>query len=143
MPPFGPGTEVQPCDGGWHLVTSGGWQVSVAPDGLLMLPRHIHPREWEDFVAAGRAAIEVGARIIAQNEENGRADDRTLPSRRALVTEGGVPPGAVRMMTQAGSNPAPRAVGRNIRQSGAPAGAPGTVPRYGAPQARRPSPGAQ
>ena len=35
--------------GDWHLVTYGTWQISIGPDGLIMLPRHLHPREHEDF----------------------------------------------------------------------------------------------
>jgi len=46
---------------GWSLVTHGTWEVSVAPDGLLMLPRHLVPSEVADFVAAIQEAAKVGA----------------------------------------------------------------------------------
>lgn len=53
---------------GWHLVEHGSWQVSVAPDGLLMLPRHLHPDEVNDFVRTIQAAAPVGKAVIVANE---------------------------------------------------------------------------
>lgn len=144
-----PGTpSIQSLDSGWHLVTHRTWQVSVGPDGLLMLPRHIHPREWDDFVAAGAAAIKLGHDIIAKNEHAAVGDDRSpTMSRRALVTEGGVPEGAVRMMTRPGANaPAHTSAigGRGARQSTSqagplPAGTQGIPVRARAPQAKKPT----
>jgi hypothetical protein len=84
--------------GDWQLVTHGTWQISVGPDGLLMLPRHLHPREWDDFVAAGTIAKQVGNDVIAANSHKARKDNRRLPTRRgAIVTEGEPPAGTVRM----------------------------------------------
>lgn len=96
--------------GVWHLVTYGAWQVSVSPDGLLMLPRHLHPREWADFAAAGAIAADVAAKVVADNEAKGSLDDRSLPSGRAIITEGPPPAGAMRMITTPGPNqPSPQA----------------------------------
>lgn len=60
---------VKAYEEGWHLVEAGTWQVSVAPDGLLMLPRHLHPSEVADFCAAAMAAADVGHEVIKANEE--------------------------------------------------------------------------
>jgi hypothetical protein len=89
--------------GDWHLVTYGGWQISVAPDGLLMLPRHLHPRECDDFVGAVTAAAKVGAQVIADNQARGETDDRSLPP-TVIVREGPPPAGARRMVTATGPN---------------------------------------
>jgi hypothetical protein len=109
---------VRKVEGNWHLVEYGTWQVSVAPDGLLMLPRHLHPDEVDDFVNAILAASEVGQKVKTDNEKAAEGDDRTLPASSVLVTEGGVPPGAVRVKTAAGSNPDPLprgSIGRRTR----------------------------
>src|SRR4051812_23715282 len=103
---------------GWKLVEYGTWQVSVGPDGLLMLPRHLHPDEVDDFVNAILAAGEVGRKIKTDNASAAQSDDRSLPASTILVTEGGVPPGAVRINTSAGSNPEPQprgSIGRRTR----------------------------
>ena len=86
--------------GDYHLVTYGTWEISIAPDGLLMLPRHLHPREVADFVACAAVAADVGADKIADNERKA-AENKTvgLSGRRAIVTEGPPPAGAVRMKT--------------------------------------------
>jgi hypothetical protein len=81
--------------GGWRLVTAGSWQISVGPDGLLLLPRHLHPGEVEDFVSAVTTAAEVGTRIRAINEEQARSDNRSPASRSARVQQRGTSPGAV------------------------------------------------
>jgi len=53
--------DVTRLNNGWTLVRHGSWEVSVAPDGLIMLPRHLQPDEVEDFVAAiARAAVVAG-----------------------------------------------------------------------------------
>jgi hypothetical protein len=111
--------------GVWHLVTYGGWQISVAPDGLLMLPRHLHPREWADFVAAGSVAVQVGTKVIADNEARAKTDDRSLPAARAIIREGPPPPGAARMLTTPGPNQPPRqqsTIGRARRNGVRPRG---------------------
>jgi len=84
----------------WHLVTHGTWEVSVGPDGLLMLPRHLHPREVDDFIAAAAIAAQIGADIIAENGQKSRKDVRLRATARrggAIVTEGEPPDGTVRM----------------------------------------------
>ncbi len=91
-----PQAKIMQFEGGWHAVTYQRWQVSVAPDSLIMLPRHLKPTEVEDFIAAVRAAAEVGLQVKAANEFNAQNDDRSL-ARRTYIAEGGVPPGAVRM----------------------------------------------
>jgi outer membrane biosynthesis protein TonB len=84
--------------GDWQLVTHGTWQISVGPDGLLMLPRHLHPHEVDDFIAAATIAKQVGADVIAANNHKARKDNRRLSTRRgAIVTEGEPPAGTVRM----------------------------------------------
>ena len=96
--------EVERIATGWHLVTFGSWQVSISPDGLLMLPRHVKPSEVEEFVGACLAAAEVGAQVQAENAERGSKDDRSRPSRAVMTTTGGVPPGYTRVPTVAGQN---------------------------------------
>lgn len=88
----------------WHLVEYGTWSVSVGPDAVIMLPRHVPPTDVPDFVGAMLAAAEVGHKIKADNEAAGAKDDRSRPARRAIVKEGGVPDGAMRMPTKAGPN---------------------------------------
>lgn len=84
--------------GDWQLVTHGTWQISVGPDGLLMLPRHLHPREVDDFIAAATIAKQVGTDVIAANSHKARKDNRRVSARRgAIVTEGDPPAGTVRM----------------------------------------------
>lgn len=58
----------------WHLVENGAWQVSVAPDGLIMLPRHLHPEEVADFCAAVTAAADVGNKVVLDNQTAAEAD---------------------------------------------------------------------
>lgn len=53
--------DVTRLPNGWSLVRAGTWEVSIAPDGLIMLPRHVQPDEVDDFVAAMVRAAEVGA----------------------------------------------------------------------------------
>jgi hypothetical protein len=96
----------------WHLVEYGTWSVSVGPDAVIMLPRHVSPADVTDFVGAMLAAAEVGHKIKADNEAAGAKDNRSLPSRRAIVREGGVPPGAMRMPTTAGPNSPSGSIGR-------------------------------
>jgi hypothetical protein len=83
--------------GDWTLVTYGSWQISVGPDGLPHLPRHLHPREWADFAGAMAVAVDVGNDIMTSNEEKGKADTINRPSRRAVVTQGPPPEGTTRM----------------------------------------------
>ena len=52
-------------DDGWHHPQRGTWQVSVAPDSLIQLPRHLKPEEVEDFIHAVRDAAKVGAEVKA------------------------------------------------------------------------------
>lgn len=88
-------------DGGWHLVESDGWSVSVGPDGLLMLPRHITPEELAPFMSAMQKAAKVGARVKAQNEAAAKRKTRT-PAEQFVSTvlvsaSGQVPEGAIRL----------------------------------------------
>jgi hypothetical protein len=94
--PAPPAAKVQKV-GAWHLVTRGSWQVSVGPDGLLMLPRHLHPDEWDEFVASAEIAKDVGQQVIAANNAKEQAAPTGLSSRRAIVTQGPPPAGTVRM----------------------------------------------
>lgn len=83
-------------EGGWHSVTYGMWQVTIAPDSLIMLPRHLRPDEVDDFVAAVQEAKHVGLKIKADNEALAE-NDQIVPWARNLITEGGVPAGATRV----------------------------------------------
>jgi hypothetical protein len=103
--------------GDWHLVTYGAWQISVAPDGLLMLPRHLHPDHVADFAACAQVAVDVGRDVIAANEARvSRApSSRRLSSRRAVVTQGPPPEGTTRMrQTSAAARAA--SIGRGKRR---------------------------
>ena len=92
----------------WRLVTVDTWQISISPDGLIMLPRHLHPRECPDFVAAVSAAAIVAAGVVAANALRGARDDRSLPRGQAIVREGPDrhtrQPGLVPMLTTPGPN---------------------------------------
>ena len=90
--------------GDWKAVRCGNWEISVSPDGLLMLPRHLHPREFADFVKAGTHAAKIGAEMIAANQQRAQGDDRSIPDARAIVTEGRPPAGMMPMLVTAGPN---------------------------------------
>jgi hypothetical protein len=83
----------------WHLVRFGTWEISVAPDGLLMLPRHLAPNEVTDFCNCALAAAEVGQKVQEENRaRTTEVDLENLPDgSRAIVTEGPPPPGATRV----------------------------------------------
>ncbi|MEZ0357335.1 hypothetical protein [Mycobacterium sp. SA01] len=83
--------------GEWHLVTANNYQVSIGPDALVMLPRHIHPREIPDFISALTVAAAVANAVYTGNIEAAKDDDRALAQRNAYVTAGGTPAGTVRM----------------------------------------------
>jgi hypothetical protein len=90
--------------GTWHLVEYGGWQISVAPDGLLMLPRHLHPTEVEEFCAAALAAAEVGSKTLAENAAKTTPQptaEELAQTTGVIVKEGPPPPGAVKMQITA------------------------------------------
>ncbi len=106
-----PETETPPATvqkaGDWHLVTYGSWQISIAPDGLLSLPRHLHPQEFAEFVACGQVAVDVGNEIIAANiaKQTAPPTKMALPTRHAVVTAGPPPEGTTRMrINQHGSS---------------------------------------
>jgi hypothetical protein len=138
MPELSEGTTIQTVGevgsptGQWHLVSHGTWQISVGPDGLLMLPRHLVPREVADFIADSTDAAAIGAWVIECNAIRASGDDRSLPSARARVTAGGTPPGLARMTVAGGPNQPPRhesMIGRP-RRSGRPV--PGRIAQPGA-----------
>ncbi|MCV7174946.1 hypothetical protein [Mycolicibacterium sphagni] len=96
----------------WHLVEHSGWQVSVGPDGLIMLPRHLTPEEVADFCAAATAASRVGAQVRADNEARAAGDNRT-PVPRTRLTGGATPAGHAKAIVKATGTPAPRSsIGR-------------------------------
>jgi len=102
---------------GWHLVEAGVWQVSVAPDGLLMLPRHLHPREAADFAAAIVAAADVGHEVIKANA----AKTSPQPAVEALsgstfVTPSADPTPGVKMLIQQRGPAHQSAIGRTKGQ---------------------------
>jgi hypothetical protein len=80
---------------GWHLITYGAEQISVAPDGLIMFPRHITPAQIPDYLAALSAAAEIGEQIQTDNAEKAAQNtSKGLSTRRAILTQGPPPPGA-------------------------------------------------
>jgi len=112
-------TEVKRIESGWCLVTHGTWEVSIAPDGLIMLPRHLVAAEVEDFVAAMTAAAAVATEIKA----NISIPKVELPDGTTLVVEGPPPAGAARMVTTVTEGRQAAAIGRR------------TTPRPSAPRA--------
>lgn len=94
---------IQQFPGGWHSVQYGSWQVSVSPDALLQLPRHLKDSEVDDFVCAILAAREIANNKRFANESAGAKDswERT-PS--TIVTQG-VPVGATRAPTVTSQQP--------------------------------------
>jgi len=94
-PSSGAVTKVVSYPQGWSLVERGSWQVSVAPDGLIMLPRHLHPSEAADFCAAVQAAAPVGAKQRAANDAKTTpplTEEELLASPAAFVAETGTEP---------------------------------------------------
>jgi hypothetical protein len=79
---------------GWSLVDyspdgSGGYSLSVAPDGLIHLGRHITPEQVADFVTAVVAAVEVAH--VAKAKADAKANEppsrqRTPPAVNATKT---------------------------------------------------------
>jgi hypothetical protein len=95
--------KVQTFDNGWSQIEYGCWSISVGPDGLLMLPRHLAPEEVQDFVGACLAASEVGVRVRKANAKRAENDDRTLPkSLIRVASRGATPEGAIGLQTFAG-----------------------------------------
>lgn len=98
-----PVAGVQTLDSGWTLVTAGNWQISVGPDGLVQLPRHLVPREVADFLAACEKAAEVGAEVIANNEAAAAAAGQkpTALASTLIISSGEPPASAVRLTSGA------------------------------------------
>ena len=116
-----PSASCEQFPNGWSLVRAGTWEISVGPDGLLMLPRHLDPREVNDFVTSALAAAEEGQRIMDENKAN-ETPVGDLPERSAMITPAGqIPAGATPMTVSAvGSNQGPgqAPVGSIGRRSG-------------------------
>lgn len=91
--------KVQSVDGGWNLVACGCWEISVGPDGLIMLPRHLDPDELDDFVEAMKSAAVVATETRAKNAA-ARAKRASSPGYEIASTllmkpSGDVPDGAI------------------------------------------------
>ena len=116
-----PETSLPPArvqkSGDWYLITHGTWQISVHPDGLLMLPRHMHPDEVEDFVRCALVAKDIGAGVIKENAAKTPAPHALLNTRQAIVQHGPPPPGTSRMRVTSAQQRA-AAVGREKRNWG-------------------------
>src|ERR1700757_1955526 len=104
---------------GHYLVTHATWQISVAPDGLLMLPRHLHPDEVEDFVRCALVAKDIGAGVINENNLKTPAPTAGLNGRGAIIQHGTPPPGTTRMRVTSAQQRA-ASVGREKRREGDP-----------------------
>jgi hypothetical protein len=108
-------------DSGWSLIEMGTWQISVAPDGLLMLPRHLHPDEVDDFCATARAAAVVGRETIEANtaRTTPQPTGGELADPGPILTETGrePPEGSVKMVVtpRTGSQRDASAIGRPKR----------------------------
>lgn len=115
--------------GTWHLVDYNGWQISVGPDGLLMLPRHLRPSEVTDFCNAALAAVDVGNKVVAANAANttppptpeeleatGAPIVTERGARRSRSAEGDVPANAVKMAVTARAPIDRSAIGRPRRR---------------------------
>jgi hypothetical protein len=101
----------------WKLVEYAGWEVSIGPDGLIMLPRHVHPREIDEFVGAMLAAAPVAAQVVKDNQKQlKKVDLNNLPSDAAIVSEGPPPPGAVPMVVAESGSAAAGTIGRPKRR---------------------------
>jgi hypothetical protein len=87
---------------GWHLVEHGSWQVSVAPDGLLMLPRHLQPHEAEDFAKAILAAKDVGHEVVRANARKTTPVVEQLESSVFVTESGKEAPGIKALIQQRG-----------------------------------------
>lgn len=79
---------IESIPGGYHLVTCGGWQVSVLSDGMISLPRIVRPQDVDDFIGAMQAAKDVG---LKQQEENAKAENAQLAARKAAQQPDGTP----------------------------------------------------
>ena len=73
-------TGVEKLPNGWALVRHGVWEVSVAPDGLIMLPRHLQPEEVDDFCEAARQAA-----LLATSKRDDNAQAATSAARDTIV----------------------------------------------------------
>lgn len=102
---------------GHYLVTHATWQISVAPDGLLMLPRHLHPEEVEDFVRCALVAKDIGAGVIKENDQKTPAPAAGLNGRGAIIQHGPPPPGTTRMRVTSAQQRA-ASMGREKRREG-------------------------
>ena len=95
--------QVLSLPNGWHLITYGAEQISVAPDGLLMFPRHLTPQQVPDYLEALKAAAELATHIQADNTKKAAENtSKGLPTRRAIVTAGPPPPGAQQLKATIG-----------------------------------------
>ncbi|MEC4763808.1 hypothetical protein VT930_11905 [Mycobacterium sherrisii] len=77
--------------GNWHGVTYKGTQVSVSPDGLIQLDKHVRHADTEDLVVALRAAVPIAQELKARaaqaaNAEQVPADPRRVLSERLSAT---------------------------------------------------------
>ena len=89
---------------GWSLVQAGNWEVSIGPDGMIMLPRHLAPDEVADFLAAVSAAAAVGAENQAANQAAASAAPALAST--LVIQESGqaLPPGAVQLQPAGGAS---------------------------------------
>jgi len=104
---------------GWSLVRHGTWEVSIGPDGLIMLPRHLDPLELDDFVEAVTKAATVGSakQIANQNAQNKHElSGAAGPASTIIVAPAGddAHRGAVPLQINAPALPEPEAVENRV-----------------------------
>jgi hypothetical protein len=89
---------------GWSLVQQGNWEVSIGPDHMVMLPRHLAPEEVGDFVAAITKAAELATELQAEVQATATSEAPSFSSTLVIQESGQpLPAGAVQLQPSSGS----------------------------------------
>lgn len=89
---------------GWSLVQHGNWEVSIGPDGLVMLPRHLAPEEIADFIGAVTKAAELSTELQAEAQAATGTPTPGLSSTLVIQESGQpLPAGAVPLQLSGGA----------------------------------------
>lgn len=100
-------TDVVQNPAGWSLVRHGTWEVSIGPDGMIMLPRLLAPEEVPDFISAVSRAAEIANENRAINQAaaaEAAANQPAVPESTLIIQESGSDPipGAVAIRPASG-----------------------------------------